>query len=29
MVKAITKEEFHQFSQNMSKPMVLEFGADW
>lgn len=29
MAEAITEKEFNELKNNMSKPVVLEFGADW
>lgn len=29
MAKTISAEEYTSLTQNMSKPLVLEFGADW
>ncbi len=29
MAETITSEEYAELTKNMSKPIVLEFGADW
>lgn len=29
MAKTITTAEYATLSQNMTKPLILEFGADW